>query len=101
MSVSDGGVTSTVVNVIAYGAAIARRNRWVALLVPLALAFELHPRHIRWWMTNAETPPVYAWLAKTRPACVIELPVSWSETEAGYVLASVGAALVLYFKPAS
>jgi hypothetical protein len=36
----------------------------------------------------AQFPPVYAWLARTRPACAIELPIGWNETEAGYVLAS-------------
>ena len=38
-------------------AALARRNRWAAWIVPLALALELYPGHIRYWMTVAEVPP--------------------------------------------
>lgn len=67
-------------------AVLARRNRWVALVVPLAFAFELHPRHIRWWMTNAETPPVYAWLAKEGRAPIAEVPIDTPMSEYVYML---------------
>jgi hypothetical protein len=54
----------------------------------LALSIvEVIPR-FTWQHVPAQFPPVYAWLAKTRPACAIELPIGWNETEAGYVLAS-------------
>jgi hypothetical protein len=54
----------------------------------LALSIiEVIPR-FTWQHVPAQFPPVYAWLAQTRPACAIELPIGWNETEAGYVLAS-------------
>jgi hypothetical protein len=54
----------------------------------LALSIiEVIPR-FTWQHVPAQFPPVYAWLARTRPACAIELPIGWNETEAGYVLAS-------------
>jgi hypothetical protein len=57
-------------------------------LALLALSIlEVIPR-FTWQHVPAQFPPVYAWLAKTRPACAIELPIGWNETEAGYVLAS-------------
>jgi len=69
---------------MAIGAAKLPRLRIALLALSIV---EVIPR-FTWQHVPAQFPPVYAWLAKTRPACVIELPVSWSETEAGYVLAS-------------
>lgn len=69
-------------------AAIARRNRWAALLVPVAFAIELHPGHIRWWMANAETPPVYTWLAKQGRSPIAELPIDTPRSEYEYMLRS-------------
>jgi len=69
---------------MAIGAAKLPRLR-VALLA-LSIV-EVIPR-FTWQHVPARFPPVYAWLAKTRPACAIELPLGWNETEAGYVLAS-------------
>jgi hypothetical protein len=69
-------------------AAIARKNRWVALVVPLAFAIELYPGPIRWWMTNAETPPVYTWLAGQGRTPIAELPIDTSESEYVYLLRS-------------
>jgi len=67
-------------------AAIARRNKWLALLVPVAFAIELYPGPIRWWMTNAETPPVYAWLAKEGRSPIAELPIDTPASEYVYLL---------------
>jgi hypothetical protein len=69
-------------------AAIARKNRWLALVVPLVFAIELHPGPIRWWMTNAETPPVYAWLAQQGRTPIAELPIDTPESEYVYLLRS-------------
>ena len=67
-------------------AAIARRNRRLALVVPLAFAIELYPGPIRWWMTNAETPPVYAWLEAQGRTPIAELPIDTPESEYVYLL---------------
>jgi len=69
---------------MAIGASLLPRLR-VALLALSII--EVIPR-FTWQHVPAQFPPVYAWLAKTRPACAIELPIGWNETEAGYVLAS-------------
>jgi hypothetical protein len=69
---------------MAIGASKLPRLR-VALLALSII--EVIPR-FTWQHVPAQFPPVYAWLAKTRPACAIELPIGWNETEAGYVLAS-------------
>ena len=55
-------------------AALARRNRWLAFLVPVVLAVELYPGQIRWWLANPETPPVYRWLSQEGRAPIAELP---------------------------
>lgn len=65
---------------------LARRNRWIAWVIPLALAIELHPGRIRWWMTVTETPPVYAWLAKEGRTPIIELPLDSVASEYFYLL---------------
>jgi len=69
---------------MAIGASKLPRLR-VALLALSII--EVIPR-FTWQHVPSQFPPVYAWLAKTRPACAIELPIGWNETEAGYVLAS-------------
>lgn len=67
-------------------AAIARKNRWVALLVPIAFAIELHPGPIRWWLANADPPPVYAWLAMQGRTPIAHLPVDTPRSEYEYML---------------
>ncbi len=56
-------------------AALARRNRWLAFVVPIALAFELYPGQIRWWLANPEPPPLYRWLAAESREPIAELPM--------------------------
>ena len=55
-------------------AAIARRNRWVAFLVPLAFLVELWTPPIRWYLTVPQAPPVYEWLARGRTP-IAEVPM--------------------------
>jgi len=69
---------------MAIGAAKLPRLRLALLALSIV---EVIPR-FTWQHVPAQFPPVYAWLAKTQPACAIELPIGWNETEAGYVLAS-------------
>ncbi|HUP61080.1 MAG TPA: hypothetical protein VNA69_11735 [Thermoanaerobaculia bacterium] len=60
-------------------ALIARRNKWIALVVPAGLVAALWAAPIRWYLTPPE-PPVYRWLAQgTTP--IVELPMNtiWSE----------------------
>ncbi|HJW94711.1 MAG TPA: hypothetical protein VJ901_13920 [Thermoanaerobaculia bacterium] len=69
---------------MAIGASRLPRLRFALLALSIV---EVIPR-FTWQHVPAQFPPVYAWLARTRPACAIELPIGWNETEAGYVLAS-------------
>lgn len=55
-------------------AAIARRNRWIALVVPLLFALELRAAPYRWYLTNPEPPPVARWMAR-QPGTFAELPM--------------------------
>ncbi|HEX2122253.1 MAG TPA: hypothetical protein VHL59_11480 [Thermoanaerobaculia bacterium] len=56
-------------------ALLARRSRWVALVVPAALAFELWQAPIRWYLAVPQPPPVYDWLAKSGRSPFVELPL--------------------------
>ena len=67
-------------------AALARRHRLAGLVVPVALLVELYPGHIRYWMPNAEPPPVYEWLAKEGRGPIIELPLDTPQSEYVYLL---------------
>ena len=67
-------------------AAIARRNRWLALVVPIAFAIELHPGHIRWWFADPEAPAVYEWLAKQGNGPIAKLPIDTPTSEYHYLL---------------
>ena len=69
---------------MAVGASRLPRLRFALLALSI---IEVIPS-VTWQHVPAQFPPVYAWLAKTRPACAIELPIGWNETEAYYVLAS-------------
>lgn len=55
-------------------AALAKRNRWLALLVPAAFVVHLWQAPIRWYLTIPD-PPVYAWLAREGRAPIAELPL--------------------------
>jgi len=68
---------------MALGASRLPRLRFAVLALSI---IEVLPRFT--WQHVPEFPPVYSWLASTRPACVIELPVGWDDREASYVLAS-------------
>jgi hypothetical protein len=66
--------------------AIARKNRWLAWIVPIAFAIELYPGHIRYWMTNPEPAPVYRWLAEEGRGPIAELPMDTPTSEYEYLL---------------
>jgi hypothetical protein len=67
-------------------AALARRSRWAALLVPLLFVVELHPVPMRSWMSDPRPRDVYRWLAaQPRGTAVMELPIDAGPMEYGYM----------------
>ncbi len=66
-------------------AVLARRNRWVALAIPVALVIELSVAPVRWFMVIPEAPDVYRWLAKQPPSPIVELPLGSSGPEYLYM----------------
>ena len=69
-------------------AAIARRNRWLALAVPLAFTIHLWGGPIRWYLIDPRPPEVYRWLAKQPVRGVAELPIDWYSSDYEYLLHS-------------
>lgn len=67
-------------------AAIARRNRWIALAVPVAFAATLWSAPVRWYLLDPSTPPVYRWLARQNVTAVAELPMDVMTSEYEYLL---------------
>jgi hypothetical protein len=67
-------------------AALARRNRWVALLVPVAFAVHLWQAPVRWFLADARPPEVYTWLAQQDVRGVIELPMDLETSDYEYLL---------------
>lgn len=55
-------------------AALARKNRWLALVVPVLFALELRVAPYRWYITNPEPPAVARWM-RTQPGAFAELPM--------------------------
>lgn len=68
-------------------AALGRRNRWAALVVPLAFLVELRAAPFRWQLAEPNAPAVYRWLKETPPAgAVLELPINDVRSEYLYML---------------
>ncbi|HYI13003.1 MAG TPA: hypothetical protein VEK57_28410 [Thermoanaerobaculia bacterium] len=67
-------------------AVLARRKRWLALVVPVALVVELWAGPVRWYMAIPEAPEVYRWLAKQPPRAIVELPIGSAGPEYLYML---------------
>ncbi|HYO77045.1 MAG TPA: hypothetical protein VE010_11325 [Thermoanaerobaculia bacterium] len=67
-------------------AAIARRNRWLALVVPIAFAIHLFPGPIRWYLGDPRTPEVYTWLATQEVRGVVSLPMDFFSSDYEYML---------------
>jgi hypothetical protein len=62
-------------------AAIAKRNRWLALLVPVAFAITLWAGPIRWFMTDPKIAEVDAWLATQKVRAIAQLPLDTGASE--------------------
>jgi hypothetical protein len=56
-------------------AALARRNRWIALVVPVLFALELRAAPYRWYLTKPE-PPAFARWMRTQRGAFAELPMA-------------------------
>ncbi|HKR62523.1 MAG TPA: hypothetical protein VJZ00_02225, partial [Thermoanaerobaculia bacterium] len=62
--------------------AIARRNRWLAWLVPIAFTATLWVAPIRWYMADPVMPEVHRWLAtRSDVRAILELPIDGVGTE--------------------
>lgn len=71
-------------------AALARRNRWVAFVVPAAFVVTLWAGPIRWYLLDPHTPDVYDWLAAQRVRAIAEVPIDTGTSEFNYLLRSTG-----------
>jgi hypothetical protein len=69
-------------------AALARRNRWLALIVPAAFAVTLWAGPIRWYLADPRIPEVYEWLATQRVRAIAEMPIDTGTSEYNYLLRS-------------
>lgn len=67
-------------------AALARRNRWLGWMVPIAFAVTLWAAPVRWFLLDPETPPVYRWLSTQKVAAVAELPMDTLSSDYEYLL---------------
>ena len=67
-------------------AALARRNRWIALLVPAAFVVALWAGPIRWYLADPRPPAVDRWLAGQRVRAIAELPLDTGTSEYNYLL---------------
>lgn len=57
-----------------FTAAVARRQRWLAYLVPLAFAVSLWPGPVRWYLLDPRPPAVHRWLADQDVKAIAEMP---------------------------
>jgi hypothetical protein len=62
-------------------AALARRNRWLALVVPAAFVATLWAGPIRWYLADPRTPDVDRWLAAQRVRAIAEMPIDTGASE--------------------
>jgi hypothetical protein len=69
-------------------AAVARRNRWLALAVPMAFIVTLWAGPIRWYLSDSQPPEVYRWLAAQRVRAIAEMPIDTGSSEYNYLLRS-------------
>lgn len=67
-------------------AAIARRNRWLAWVVPIAFAMTLWAGPVRWYLADPRTPDVHRWLATQKISAIAEMPIDTGGSEYEYLL---------------
>jgi hypothetical protein len=66
-------------------AVVAKRNRWLAALLPVALIASLWMAPIRWYLTDPAIPPLYRWLATQEVRAIAELPIDLAGLEYEYL----------------
>lgn len=69
-----------------FTAALARRNRWLALAVPLLFTIHLWAGPLRWYLYDPVVPEVYRWLATEKVRGVAELPIESMSSDYEYML---------------
>jgi hypothetical protein len=69
-------------------AAIARRSRALALLVPIGFLVTLWAGPIRWYLADPRTPEVDRWLATQHVRAIAQVPIDVGATEYEYLLRS-------------
>jgi len=69
-------------------AALVRRLRYAALVIPVALTVALWAAPIRFYLFDPVPNPVYPWLAQQRVRAVAEVPVDAMASEYEYLLRS-------------
>jgi hypothetical protein len=67
-------------------AALARRNRWLALLAPAVLVVGLWQGPFRWFLLEPRPDEVYRWLATQPVRAVAELPMDAIASDYEYML---------------
>jgi hypothetical protein len=68
---------------------IARRQRWIAAVIPLLFLVELRAAPIRWFRVPLEVPDVYRWLDTQKGSAVVELPIDIAGSEYLYTYRAV------------
>ena len=67
-------------------AALAKKNRWLALVVPLAFVAHLWQAPWRWFLADPYPAPVYQWLAQQPATAIAELPIDSMSSDYEYLL---------------
>lgn len=67
-------------------AALARRNRWLALLAPVVLIVHLWHGPLRWFLLEPRPDAVYRWLATQPVRGAAELPMDAGASDYEYML---------------
>lgn len=65
---------------------VAKKNRWLALLVPIAFGVQLWQAPWRWYLADPRPAPVYRWLAQQKPTAIAELPIDSLSSDYEYLL---------------
>jgi len=66
-------------------AAIVRRNRWLALIVPVAFLVTLWEAPIRWYLADPKPAEVDRWLATQHVRAIAQLPLDTGASEYEYL----------------
>ncbi|HEX9161284.1 MAG TPA: hypothetical protein VF980_06215 [Thermoanaerobaculia bacterium] len=68
---------------------VARRQRWIAAVIPLLFVVELRAAPVIWFRAPIETPDVYRWLGHENVRAVVELPIDIAGSDYTYAFRSI------------